>query len=280
MVHLGRALTAKADGSNSSLLLATKQAHSQMPQKKKSRQIGKRPSKPLWGAVSAAALSPATLGIAHDLNNRLTGVYSIADLCLHELDEKSPMRERIQMILENGEGAVELIQRLFREHSAAVGREEYHDLNQLLSTNSELIRWAIPKSIEIRKLTWAEPLPIFADAVEFRTLCLYLALGAAAEIGGRGIIQLEAILEKAALRSGKMKRKPQGAGMVLFRLTHSGNSSESKARSAKKSIDPSTDVALSLLSDFARKYSGDWALDNSAERGTTIALRLPRADLQ
>src|SRR3954452_20437128 len=146
MVRLGPALTAKADGSNSSLRLATKQAHSQMPPKKKSRQTGNGAPKPLWGAASAAALSPATLGIAHDLNNRLTGVYSIAGHCLHELEAKSPMRERIQMILENGEGAVELIQRVFREHSAAIGREEYHDLNQLLTTNSELSRCGVPKS--------------------------------------------------------------------------------------------------------------------------------------
>jgi len=234
----------------------------------------------MWAAASSAALSPATLGIAHDLNNSLTGVYSIADLCLHELKKEEPIRERIEMILQNGQIAVQLVQRLFLEHSAEIGREEYHDLNQLVAANMELIRWATPKSIEIRKLIAAEQLPIFVDAVEFRTICLKLVLSAIAGIEGRSAIELETGLRKKDSKARKSGSQSDRSGTVFLRITGPDRPSPRKGKKRPaNSVEGGPDAVLAyrLLSEFAEKYSGKSIIEAGPNGRTLVTLQLPRA---
>ena len=249
-----------------------------MPKKQKRRKISE--TKQIWAAASQAALSPATLGIAHDLNNSLTGVYSIADLCLHELKQDEPIRERIEMILQNGQNAVQLVQRLFREHSAEIGREEYHDLNQLVTANVELIRWATPKSIEIRKLLAAQQLPIFVDAVEFRTICLKLVLSATAGIEGRSAIEIETGSGKKDLKARKSGAQSARSGTVFLRIA--GPDCPSPRKRGKRPTNsvaggPDRVLAYRLLSEFAEKYSGKSIIEVGTNGRTLVTLQLPRA---
>jgi signal transduction histidine kinase len=220
-----------------------------------------------WRAAAGEVLSAATMGIAHDLNNCLTGVFSIADLCLHETTRDHPLRERIEMIQRNGQAAVVLVQRLFREHSAAIGRQEYHDLNQLVLTNFELVRWAVPKSIELRNVFSSEALPVFFDAIEFRTVCLHLALNAAAAIPGRGFIEFETGLAAPSKSKGRGKR-----GMAFLEVTDSGNGFDSRK--------PLRDgLGLRLVRDFAQRCKGELQIEENEPQGSIVKLLIPRAEL-
>jgi signal transduction histidine kinase len=214
------------------------------------------------------------MGIAHDLNNCLTGVFSIADLCLHEIAREHPLRERIEMIQRNGQAAVLLVQRLFREHSAPAGRPEYHDLNQVVVTNLELVRWAVPKSIELRNVFSSEPLPVFFDAVEFRTVCLHLALNAMASIEGRGFIEFETGLAAPAKARGRTK-----SATVFLKVTDSGCGLKKPSR-ASRSKGPQTEgLGLRLLLDFAQRHNGQFQIEQTEPNGTAVTLLIPRANL-
>jgi len=206
------------------------------------------------------------MGIAHDLNNCLTGVFSIADLCLHETTRDHPLRERIEMIQRNGQAAVVLVQRLFREHSAAIGRQEYHDLNQLVLTNFELIRWGVSKSIELRNVFSSEALPVFLDSIEFRTVCLHLALNAAAAIPGRGFIEFE---------TGFATAKPGGRGkrgMAFVKVSDSG-----RGFNSRKALRDG--LGLRLVRDFAQRCKGELQIEENEPQGTIVTLLMPRAEL-
>src|SRR5216117_360697 len=144
----------------------------------------------LWTAASREILSPFTMGVGHDLNNLLSGVCSISDLCLREAGPEHPFRERLELMRTYGERAAKLVQTLFREHQGRPGRSEYHDLNTLAESGCELARRAIPKSIEIQRVLAAQALPVFVDAIGFRTVFLHLLSNAADAIDGTGSIQV------------------------------------------------------------------------------------------
>jgi len=247
---------------------------------KQKKQSPKQDANRQWTANAREALSPVTLGIAHDLNNLLTGVFSIADLCLHDGVPDDPLRERIEMIRRNGQSAAHLIQRLFHEHSATAGHEEYHDLQQLLGANLDLIRWAVPKSIEVSQVLSSQSEPVWLDGIQFRTVCLQLALHAASLIKGRGSIILETDLEA---QRGKAKSSKGGRGeKVILKITHSGSNSAEKKSGKKRgpAAKQATPPAFELARTFAESYGGDFSVGSDDSGSAILILRLPKADIE
>ncbi len=72
-------------------------------------------------------------GVAHDLNNLLSGIVSYPELLLMQLPEDSPFRQPIATIQKSGEKAVAVVQDLLTLARRAVMPTEPVDLNQVVS---------------------------------------------------------------------------------------------------------------------------------------------------
>lgn len=72
-------------------------------------------------------------GVAHDLNNILSGIVSYPELLLLQLPEDSPFRKPITTIQKSGENAVAVVQDLLTLARRAVMPSEPVDLNQVVS---------------------------------------------------------------------------------------------------------------------------------------------------
>jgi signal transduction histidine kinase/ActR/RegA family two-component response regulator len=72
-------------------------------------------------------------GIAHDLNNILSGLVSYPELLLLELPEDSPMRDPISTIKTSGEKAAQIVQDLLTLTRRGVATFEPLDLNTIIS---------------------------------------------------------------------------------------------------------------------------------------------------
>ncbi|MCP4578147.1 MAG: PAS domain S-box protein [Deltaproteobacteria bacterium] len=72
-------------------------------------------------------------GVAHDLNNLLSGIVSYPELLLLQLPEDSPFRKPIATIQKSGEKAVAVVQDLLTLARRAVMPTEPVDLNQVVS---------------------------------------------------------------------------------------------------------------------------------------------------
>ena len=72
-------------------------------------------------------------GVAHDLNNILSGIVSYPELLLTQLPEDSPLRKPLETIQKLGEKAVEVVQDLLTLARRAVLSTEPIDLNQVVS---------------------------------------------------------------------------------------------------------------------------------------------------
>jgi PAS domain S-box-containing protein len=78
------------------------------------------------------ALGTLAGGVAHDLNNVLSGVVSYPDLILLDLPPESPLRRRIEIIRESGKKAAAIVQDLLTLARRGVTVAENVDLNDLV----------------------------------------------------------------------------------------------------------------------------------------------------
>ncbi len=79
------------------------------------------------------ALGTLAGGVAHDLNNVLSGIVSYPDLLLMDIPKDSPMRRPIEVIQESGKKAAAIVQDLLTLARRGVPVEDIVNLNDLVS---------------------------------------------------------------------------------------------------------------------------------------------------
>jgi len=86
----------------------------------------------LQKAQKMEAIGTLAGGVAHDLNNILSGIVSYPDLILMDLSEKSPLREPILTIKQSGERAATIVQDLLTLARRGVAVSEVVNLNTII----------------------------------------------------------------------------------------------------------------------------------------------------
>jgi nitrogen-specific signal transduction histidine kinase/ActR/RegA family two-component response regulator len=91
-----------------------------------------RLEKKLLQANKMEALGTLAGGVAHDLNNILSGIVSYPDLLLMDVEEDSPLRKPIQTIKRSGEKAATIVQDLLTLARRGVAVQEIVNLNDVI----------------------------------------------------------------------------------------------------------------------------------------------------
>ena len=87
----------------------------------------------LQRAQKMEAIGTLAGGVAHDLNNILSGIVSYPELLLMEFDEDSPLRKPILTIQKSGEKAAAIVQDLLTLARRGVAATEVVNLNTIIS---------------------------------------------------------------------------------------------------------------------------------------------------
>ena len=93
----------------------------------------KRLEAQLQQAQKMEAIGTLAGGVAHDLNNILSGIVSYPDLLLMQLPENSPIRESISTIQDSGNKAATIVQDLLTLARRGVATMEVVNLNDIIS---------------------------------------------------------------------------------------------------------------------------------------------------
>ena len=107
----------------------------------------------LQRAQKMESLGTLAGGVAHDLNNILSGIVSYPDLLLTEIPEENPLRSALLTIKTSGEKAAAIVQDLLTLARRGVAVSEVLDLNAIISAYLE--------SAEFGKLETDHPLAEF-----------------------------------------------------------------------------------------------------------------------
>ena len=157
-------------------------------------------------------------GVAHDLNNVLSGIVSYPDLLLMDLPRESPLRRPIEVIQESGKKAAAIVQDLLTLARRGVSTLEVANLNDLvgqylISPEYQRLRAQHPR-VEVETRLEPELLNIMGSPVHLSKTLMNLVSNAAEAMtnGGKIIIACE---NRHLDRSLKGKEVQQGDYAVL-----------------------------------------------------------------
>jgi len=94
------------------LSTANDRLYQEIKERKQAEEEARKSEEKLARSKRMESLGLMAGGIAHDLNNILSGVVSYPDLLLTDLSEKDPLREPLEMIKDSGQRAADVVSEL------------------------------------------------------------------------------------------------------------------------------------------------------------------------
>jgi hypothetical protein len=219
----------------------------------------------LDAAVWQATFGLVTLGAVHDLNNKLTGILSLSDLYLAEVDKDHPLRDGLSTIKQSAQQASQLLHQLAALHQGAPGKREHVDLNQFVTVAADLLRRIVSSRIRIEEVLHKDPLAVTVDRVSLQRLVIAWSLHAAERMPKGGKLKLHT-------RSAVPKESP------TLTITDSGRPFVvPERRDHGFVVRENVEAAIcDQLAALAQSHNGNFRVD-AKSNGTTLEIALPQA---
>jgi len=145
-------------------------------------------------AQKMEALGTLAGGVAHDLNNVLSGIVGYPDLLLLKLPEDSPLRKPILAIKKTGRKAAAIVQDLLTLARVGVATYEVLNLNTVISEYLESPEYKMMKSfypdVEVETELDAGLQNIFGSPIHILKVIMNLVSNSAEAIGTQGKISI------------------------------------------------------------------------------------------
>jgi PAS domain S-box-containing protein len=224
-------------------------------------------------------------GVAHDLNNVLSGIVSYPDLLLLDLPQDSPLRRPIEVIRESGKKAAAIVQDLLTLARRGVPTVDVVNLNDLVgeylvSPEYQRLRSFHPR-IEVETRLQSELLNMMGSSIHLAKTLMNLVSNAAEAMpdGGKIIIATE---NRYLDRSLKGKEVREGDYAVL-RVSDSGVGipTEDLHRifepffTKKKMGRSGTGLGMAVVWGTVQDHHGYIDVQSAEGRGTVITVFLP-----
>ena len=231
------------------------------------------------------ALGTLAGGVAHDLNNVLSGIVSYPDLLLMDLPRESPLRRPIEVIQESGKKAAAIVQDLLTLARRGGSTLEVANLNDLvgeylISPEYQRLRALHPR-VEVETQLEPELLNIMGSPVHLSKTLMNLVSNAAEAMtnGGKIIIATE---NRHLDRSLKGKEVREGDYAVLrVSDTGVGISSDDLHRifepffTKKKMGRSGTGLGMAVVWGTVQDHHGYIDVQSAEGRGTEVTAFLP-----
>jgi nitrogen-specific signal transduction histidine kinase len=243
----------------------------------------KRAQDQLRQAQKLEAVGQLTGGVAHDFNNLLTIIRSSTDL-LRKPDIPEQRRRRyVDAIADTVDRAARLTGQLLAFARRQSLKPEVFDPAQRIRSIADMLRTLVGSRIEIITEVTSEACFVEADASQFETALVNIAVNARDAMNGEGRLTLR-VADEGSLPP--IRDHAGGPGrFVAVSITDTGHGIPADQLTqifepffTTKEVGKGTGLGLSQVYGFAKQSGGDVAVDSEVGRGTTFTLYLPRAD--
>jgi two-component system NtrC family sensor kinase len=227
-----------------------------------------------------ASIGMLAAGIAHELNNPLTGVLTFATLVRQGMADESPEAEDLDLVIQETKRCATIIRRLLDFAREKAPEKNYCDLNLLISDAAQLIEQPTKlANIEV-KLDLDEGLPvIWIDEDLVKQVLMNLLVNAQHAIGESGRITLRTrrCPEPMAVSAGD---EPVDMVEILVSDTGCGISEENLPKIfdpffTTKEVGKGTGLGLSVSHGAVLAHGGDIKVESRLGEGTTFHVYLP-----
>jgi len=224
-------------------------------------------------------------GVAHDFNNLLTAMIGFCDLLLLRHKPGDPSFSDIMQIKQNSNRAANLVRQLLAFSRQQTLRPRVHDVSDILSEVSHLLRRLIGASIELEVLHGQDAGLIKVDMGQIEQVLMNLAVNARDAMDGSGHLKIETGLLKndGPFDLGSGDTMPPGEWVsIAVTDTGCGITDENLGRIFEpffttKEVGQGTGLGLATVYGIVRQTGGYLGGESVVGQGTTFTIYLPTA---
>ncbi len=251
-----------------------------------------RIEKRLHHAIKMETVGRVAAGVAHDLNNILSGIVTYPDLMLLDMNEKHPMRDSMELIKTSGMRAATIVDDLLTLSRRGVAVAEPVDLRQLTEAylqSPEHIELMVPHgNVAIKALYDTTVNVVIGSPVHLSKTLMNLVANGVESIKGEGevIIQIRSrVLETPeSIRNPVQGHKeiPEG-DYVVFSVSDNGTGIHPRDLEyifepfyTRKQMGRSgTGIGMAVVLGTVNDHKGFIQLESEPEKGTSVSLYFP-----
>lgn len=255
-------------------------------ERRKAEEEKKRLVARLQRAQKMEAVGTLAGGVAHDLNNILSGIVSYPDLLLLQLEEDSPLRSPIRTIRESGQKAAAIVQDLLTLARRGVDTTEVVNLNDIISDylgSPEHIKLkSFHPDVEVEAHLGSGLLNILGSPLHLSKTVMNLISNAAEAmpVGGKILISTESrYIDKYI--SGYDEISEGDYAVLTVSDEGTGISPEDKEKifepfyTKKKMGRSGTGLGMAVVWGTVKDHKGHLDIESSKGKGTTFTLYFP-----
>jgi PAS domain S-box-containing protein len=225
-------------------------------------------------------------GVAHDLNNTLSGVVSYPELLLMKMRENDPMRKPIAAIKKSGERAVAIVQDLLTLARRGVAVKEVTNLNTIIteylqSTEFQSLQSFHP-GVEVKTQLDPALLNLSGSPVHLSKTVMNLVSNAAEAIRENGLITIITENQWVEPVAASEDRMPSGDCVVLRVVDTGGGIAPADIEKifepffTKKVMGRSgTGLGMAVVWGTIQDHGGHIDVKSTTGQGTTFTIYLP-----
>ncbi len=217
-----------------------------------------------------ASLGQLAAGVAHEINNPLTGILLYANMLIESMDDGDERKQDLEYILEDANRCREIVKNLLAYSRQTNPKKEVFQINDLLNKSLALIRdQNIFMNIDIKKHLSCEMMMVRGDRNQLHQVIINLVMNAADAMNKKGVLTLRTYRNKKAQKV-YLEVSDTGCGI----------SSENISKIfdpffTTKELGKGTGLGLSTAYGIIKENGGHISVKETGKKGTTFLVELP-----
>ena len=219
-----------------------------------------------------ASLGRMAAGVAHEINNPLTGIVTFAHLMLKRVPPESLEKEDLEVIIEQAERCSKIIKGLLGFARATAVEKGPTDINEVLKRSIQMVSNKVDFHNIKFDINMDDTLsPVIADSSQFQQVFLNMLVNAADAMDGRGTITISS-------RTVFEDEKPFVE--IEFTDTGPGISGENMEKIfepffSTKPVGKGTGLGLAVSHGIVQEHKGRIFVKSEPGHGASFFVRLP-----
>lgn len=227
------------------------------------------------------AIGQLTGGVAHDFNNLLTVIRGAAEMLQRPSLPDDKRGRYVEAIAETADRAAKLTSQLLAFSRRQALRPEVFSVGHRIQAIHEMLATVVGSQVRLTEHTDCEVCYVEADATQFDTALVNMAVNARDAMGGVGELTISVAPTTSVPRVRGHGAAPGDFVAVRVADTGAGIPEEQLSQIFEpffttKEVGKGTGLGLSQVYGFSKQSGGEIAVESEVGVGTTFTLYLPR----
>jgi two-component system NtrC family sensor kinase len=217
-----------------------------------------------------ASLGQLAAGVAHEVNNPLTGILLYASMALEKMDKDDPLRQHLEYVVEDVNRCRGIVKNLLAYSRRSTTTREIISVNELVDKSLNLIRdQRLFGNIVVNKEMSEELILIQGDRNQLAQVIVNLTMNASAAMEGEGVLTFRTYRDKPK-RKAFLEVSDTGCGIPQENVAKIFDPFFTTKEPGK-----GTGLGLSTSLGIIHESGGEISVKETSPQGTTFLIELP-----